>query len=278
MNPSSKISTPRAKNEIATATLKLLCTDFDGTLIDHDEGGSAPPAEFFEMLYAAREISPVTWVINTGRGWIDLKHDLIAKAFPVWPDWVVLTERHIYQVVDREIIDHPEWNDPCKAIHQDLFHKSKNLFTEIRHHLSETTEADLIDDSASPLGIVAKTPEEADRIALYLDDLLSEWPELVYVRNAIWFRFSHIDYNKGTCLREIAKKFEIHSDDILSAGDHCNDLPMLDSQFARGIVCPSNSVEVVKSKVKKHSGYIAQGKAGHGVVEGWKHFFPEKSS
>ncbi len=275
MNPSpSVINKTLEINPVSSSTLKLLCTDFDGTLIDHEDGGSPPPSEFFERLYNAREKAPVTWVINTGRGWSDLKYDLIAKAFPVWPDWVVLTERLIYQVVDRELVDHSDWNRRCQSIHDDLFSKSQNLFTEIRHHLSETTEADLINDTASPLGIVAKTEEEADRISYYLDDLLSEWPELVYVRNSIWFRFSHIDFNKGTCLREIAEKFQIHSNDILSAGDHCNDLPMLDSQFARGIVCPSNSVEAVKTKVKKNSGFIAQGKAGHGVLEGWKYFFP----
>lgn len=277
MNTSSELQDPlRADSPVATKSLKLLCTDFDGTLIDHDSGGAPPPAEFFEMLYNARQKGPVTWVINTGRGWTDLKHDLISKAFPVWPDWVVLTERHIYQVVDREPIDFLEWNDPCRQIHNALFERTKNLFIEIRHHLSQTTEADLIDDTASPLGIIAKSPEEADRIADYLHDLLSEWPELVFVRNSIWFRFSHIDFNKGTCLRAIAEKHQVHPDEIIAAGDHCNDLPMLDSTFARGIICPSNSVEVVKSKVQKHSGYIAQGKAGHGVLEGWKHFFPEK--
>ncbi|MES2309905.1 MAG: HAD family hydrolase, partial [Verrucomicrobiota bacterium] len=256
--------------------LKILCTDFDGTLLDHDDGGSPPPAEFFEMLYAARQKGDVTWVINTGRGWNDLKHELISKAFPVWPDWVVLVERHIYRLVDREPVEHWEWNDRCREIHLDLFGKTKSLFEEIRTYLQTHTEADLINDSASPLGIVAKSPDEANRIASYLDDRLGAYADLVYVRNSIWFRFSHIHFNKGTCLQEIAKHHEVTPDEILAAGDHWNDLSMLDSQFARGIVCPSNSEDLVKAQVLKHSGYIAQGKAGHGVLEGWKHFFPKK--
>lgn len=255
-------------------TLKVLCTDFDGTLIDHEDGGSPPPAEFFERLSEKRKTVPLTWVINTGRGWKDLKEDLIRKNFPIWPDWVVLVERMIYRVENQEIIDHASWNETCVEVHTDLFQKTESTFQTIREHLSRTTQADLIVDTASPLGIISKNIEEADQIALYLDNLLSQIPDLTYVRNSIWFRFCHIDYNKGTSLREIARHVQAEPHEILTAGDHCNDLPMLDSTFAHGIVCPSNSVEAVKSKVQSHSGYIAQGKAGHGTLEGWKYLFP----
>jgi HAD superfamily hydrolase (TIGR01484 family) len=269
------MTVPLSMNE---KRLKIICTDFDGTLLDHEEGGAPPPAEFFEMLYDARQEGELTWVINTGRGWEDLKHELISKAFPVWPDWVVLVERHIYRIVDREPVEYSEWNNRCRETHANLFGKTKSLFEEIRDYLSTTTEADLIEDSASPLGIVAKSPEEGDRIARYLDQRLEGHEDLVYVRNAIWFRFSHVHFNKGTCLQEIAKHHEVTPEEILAAGDHCNDLPMLDSRFAHRIVCPSNSVGEVKEKVQRHSGYIAQGKAGHGVLEGWKHFFPKKNN
>lgn len=254
--------------------LKILCTDFDGTLLDHEEGGTPPPREFFDRIQKERDQGSLTWVINTGRGWDDLKYELIHKSFPVWPDWVVLVERMIYRVVDQEIVDHSEWNRQCNEIHDDLFQRTESLFQHMREHLAKTTQANLIKDTASPLGIVSKSIEEADEIAAFLDKLLIDHPELTYVRNSIWFRFSHVDYNKGTSLREIAKHVDAQPHEILAAGDHCNDLPMLDSLFAHAIVCPSNSIDAVKSKVKNHSGYIAQKKAGHGTLEGWNFLFP----
>jgi hydroxymethylpyrimidine pyrophosphatase-like HAD family hydrolase len=72
----------------------------------------------------------------------------------------------------------------------------------------------------------------------------------------------------------IAKHLGIPSENILAAGDHCNDLPMLDSQHARGIVCPANAVDAVKEKVSRHGGYVAKTNAALGVLEGWNHFFP----
>ncbi len=254
--------------------LRLLSTDFDGTLMDHGAGGTPPPPDFFDRLAAFRKEAPLTWVINTGRRWEDLVFELEAKAFPVWPDWVVLIERRIFRVENKTAIPFEEWNEPGEVAHTDLYSKTEHLFKKIEAFVTQNTKASVIEDIGSPIGLISSTEEEADKIAAFLDQLLADWPDLVYVRNSVWFRFSHRDYNKGTSMTAIARHLGISSDSILAAGDHCNDLPMLDSQHARGLVCPANAVHAVKEKVSLHGGYVAKTNAALGVLEGWNHFFP----
>jgi hydroxymethylpyrimidine pyrophosphatase-like HAD family hydrolase len=92
------------------------------------------------------------------------------------------------------------------------------------------------------------------------------------VRNDVYARFSHVAYNKGTALQELSRRLGIEPENILAAGDHLNDLPMLSTRFARYLVSPSNAVEEVKSLVKKQNGYISALHCGHGIADGLKFF------
>ncbi len=92
---------------------------------------------------------------------------------------------------------------------------------------------------------------------------------LVAVRNSIYFRFSHKFYHKGACLEAIAQNLGITPAQILVAGDHLNDLPMLERRYARHLVCPANSVDEVKEKVTAEGGCIATRNYAEGVVEAW---------
>jgi hydroxymethylpyrimidine pyrophosphatase-like HAD family hydrolase len=88
------------------------------------------------------------------------------------------------------------------------------------------------------------------------------------VRNDVYARFSHVGYNKGTALSELGRRLNISAKNILAAGDHLNDLPMLSSEHARYLVAPRNAVPSVKSLVKSQSGYISHLSHGHGIADG----------
>jgi len=90
---------------------------------------------------------------------------------------------------------------------------------------------------------------------------------LIAVRNSIYFRFSHKFYHKGACLEAISSGLAILPPQIFVAGDHLNDLPMMDHRYARHIGCPSNSVDEVKKKVRAEGGYVASAKVAEGTVE-----------
>jgi hydroxymethylpyrimidine pyrophosphatase-like HAD family hydrolase len=252
----------------------MVSTDFDGTIADSE--GSPIPTEFFERLVAWRKRGKVYWIINTGRTWDSLRDELIRRKAPIWPDWAVALEREIWLVRDRRGVGWFEWNRKCELLHSQLFDAVKPLWKLIEDYISRHTEAHLVEDAGSPVGIIASCEEEADEILAYITPLLQNWPNLVAVRNSIYFRFSHRFYNKGICLEAIAAGLGVGPAEILAVGDHLNDLPMLERRYAWNLACPANAVDEVKAQVKAEGGYVAARKVGEGTVESWDHFFPLK--
>jgi hydroxymethylpyrimidine pyrophosphatase-like HAD family hydrolase len=64
---------------------------------------------------------------------------------------------------------------------------------------------------------------------------------------------------------------------ILAAGDHFNDLPMLDGRFAAYPCCPSNAIPQVRDTVLAAGGHIASQPAANGVAESWHFFHAERA-
>jgi hypothetical protein len=254
--------------------LRLVCTDFDGTIAEGD--GSQISPQFFERLVRARRQGRVAWVINTGRTFESLHEELVRRKAPIWPDWAVAVEREIWLVRNQRGVGWFEWNRKCEVLHSQLFDAVKPIWKLIEDYIARHTEAHLVEDAGSPVGIIADSEEEADEISAYITPLLQNWPNLVAVRNSIYFRFSHRAYHKGSCLEAIAEGLGIGPAEIMAAGDHFNDLPMLERRYARNLICPGNAIDEVKEKVRAQGGYIATGHVAHGVVEGWDKLFPRK--
>ncbi len=252
----------------ADSPLRLLSTDLDGTLLDFARGVPADPV-FFERLAYYREQYDLVWVINTGRWWDSLALEMAERAFPIRPDWLILTEREIYKLHhDRPVGDYT-WNRQCAATHQDLFASVTPFWHEIRDFVGSQTGAELRSDSWSPVMIVARHLREADRIHRFVEERLTAWPKLTVVRNSVYFRFAHTDYTKGSCLLYLQSLLGVTPRQTLAAGDHYNDLPMLDRTCAHHLVCPGNSIPEVKTKVASQGGYVARADYAGGVVEGW---------
>jgi hydroxymethylpyrimidine pyrophosphatase-like HAD family hydrolase len=111
-----------------------------------------------------------------------------------------------------------------------------------------------------------------DQFCRFLDGMCARLPAFGYQRNTIYVRFCHEAYSKGTALGELARLLDLSHEHVFAAGDHHNDLPMLDGRFARWTACPSNSCDEVKVTVQTAGGYLARGVASEGVVEALRHF------
>jgi hydroxymethylpyrimidine pyrophosphatase-like HAD family hydrolase len=247
--------------------LRMICTDFDGTLADAE--GSPIAHGFFERLSAARRHGKVYWLINTGRTFESLREELIRRRAPIWPDWVVAVEREIWLVRNKRGIGWFEWNRKCEVLHNQLFDAVKPIWKLIEDYVARHTEAHLVEDAGSPVGIIAAREEEADEIAAFITPLLRNWPNLVAVRNSIYFRFSHRAYHKGSCLEAISGGLGVVPAEILAVGDHLNDLPMLEQRYAAHVACPANAVDEVKEKVRAEGGYVASALVAEGTIEAW---------
>ncbi len=251
--------------------IRLLSTDFDGTLVDHQEAPAVDPL-LFSVLGDLRARG-VHWAVNTGRDLHFVDDGLREFNFPVEPDFVVTAEREVFhRGAGGEWRDFGDWNQRCYREHDLLFSAASELLRDVRLFLEQGVEAEPIHEGERMVGLAAKSEEEMDKICAFLEAERGRVPGFAYMRNTIWVRFCHEAYSKGTALGELARLLEIPRDEIFAAGDHYNDLPMLDGTHAKWVCCPSNAVEAVKETVRNAGGYLARGRAGRGVVEALEHF------
>ncbi|MDX1952379.1 MAG: HAD family hydrolase [Verrucomicrobiota bacterium] len=246
--------------------VKLLSTDFDGTL--HTEYEVPPIPADLERIIGALQRHGVKWVINTGRDLSSLLETLARSQVKIRPDYVIVVEREIYQLNQSEYVGLQEWNDACTQAHKLLFARIRSDMPKLLEWVRSNYEATIYEDTYSPFCLIARNTEDAEAIHQYLAEYCSRIGDLSVMRNDIYARFSHVAYNKGTALTEVARRLGIKPKEIIVAGDHFNDIPMLDKNVAEWLISPGNAISFVKESVKSQGGYVSHQLFGSGVARG----------
>jgi HAD superfamily hydrolase (TIGR01484 family) len=254
--------------------IQLISTDFDGTL--HSGFEDPPiPADIERVLKRLQE-QGVKWVINTGRDLGSLLEELTKAQLGVRPDFVVVVEREIYKLEESRFVSVDDWNSGCTRAHEELFRAVRPEVPAIEKWIKERYKAVVYEDPYSPFCLVAESTRDAEAIHDYLELYCRRVDNLTVMRNDIYARFSHVAYNKGTAMAEIARRLGIARENVFAAGDHLNDLPMLSSEYAGWLVAPVNAIPVVKEMVRRQNGFVSEQSHGYGVARGLE-FFLEAS-
>ena len=248
------------------SALKLICTDFDGTL--HSDFTDPPVPEALQRKLKELQADGTQWVINTGRTLEDLQHGLDLADLSVHPDYVVVVEREIHRWDGIKFQPHSEWNERCAATQAALFAQITDRLPEIFDWVNLHFTASVYEDEWSPFCLIAHNNADADEIQQFVEKQISNEPLLTFVRNDVYARLSHIEYTKGTALNEVARLLNIPCEGILAAGDHWNDISMLQPNCAQWIVAPANAITKVAQHVKSIDGFLANSDSGKGVLEG----------
>jgi HAD superfamily hydrolase (TIGR01484 family) len=257
-----------------TLPIKLISTDFDGTLFAEFENPPIPLR--LQEIIADLQARGVKWVINTGRDMSGLMETLARSKISVKPDYLVLVEREIHSHENSHYVGLPDWNDACHRDHEELFVRVRADLPRLVSWVDSQFDATVYEDAYSPFCLLAGNNADADAIHEYMEEYCREVPNLTVVRNDVYARFCHAKYNKGTALAEIARRLDISPKQILAAGDHLNDLPMLDLEYANFLVAPGNAIDTVKEAVRNQNGFVSDLLRGHGVAQGLE-FFMEQS-
>jgi hydroxymethylpyrimidine pyrophosphatase-like HAD family hydrolase len=138
--------------------------------------------------------------------------------------------------------------------------------------VNQRRRATVYEDSFSPFCIIADHNDEMDAIQAMMEAYAAEVPGLATVRNDVYARFSHIAFNKGTALAQLAELLGVTAEETFAAGDHYNDIPMLSGLYAKCIVCPDNAIAPIKQLVREQKGYVSHQPWGHGVARGLEHY------
>lgn len=246
--------------------IQLISTDFDGTL--YAEFENPPVSMDLQILIGGLQQQGARWVINTGRDLSSLMETLGRAHLSIHPDYLVVVEREIYVHEGSRYAPHQTWNEECARMHRELFARVEPDLPELFDWVNGRFKASVYSDAYSPFCLIAENNDDADAIEEFLTRYCDRVPNLALVRNDVYARFSHDDYSKGTALGEIARQLGVRPDDVLAAGDHLNDLPMLSRKYARWLVAPSNAIEPVKTAVRNQGGYVSNEPHGAGVARG----------
>jgi len=252
--------------------IRLLSTDFDGTLVAH---GSDPVLDRACMEYIQKlQDDGVIWVINTGRSVDLLESGLTDFEFPIHPDFILTSERDIFRpsLNGKKWEPFGDWNERVARRHAELFSSAQSVLAEVVDFVNQKTKARLLYHTGGLEGLVAESEEELDRVTKFIDQARAKQPKFHYQRNTVYLRFCHADYHKGAALAELSRLLDMPPEQIFAAGDHHNDIPMLDGRFAHYSACPANAIPEVKRAVKSAGGYIASKECGAGVHEALRHF------
>jgi HAD superfamily hydrolase (TIGR01484 family) len=248
-----------------TSPIKLISTDFDGTLFAEFENPPIPVA--LQELIGDLQQEGVKWVINTGRDMSGLMESLARAHIAIKPDYLVLVEREIHRHEDSQYVGLADWNDECRRTHEKLFVRVRADLPRLVSWVNLNFDATVYEDAYSPFCLIAGNNGDADAIHQYLDEYCLEVPGLKVMRNDVYARFCHTNYDKGTALQEIGRRLEIDAGQIFAAGDHFNDVPMLQQRYAKFLAAPANALEIVKTAVRNQAGFVSTLPQGHGVAE-----------
>jgi HAD superfamily hydrolase (TIGR01484 family) len=252
--------------------IKLLSLDFDGTMVSR----VSEPVLDRACMELIRDLQNegAVWAINTGRSVDLLESGLTDFEFPIRPDFILTSERDMFRPGENGSKWEPfgDWNARCARDHAELFSSAQSILAEVVDFVNQKTKAQLLYHSEGLEGLRAENEEEMNRIVQFIEGARGEDTKFNYQRNTIYLRFCHADYHKGAVLAELARLIDVPRKNIFAAGDHHNDISMLNGEVAAMPACPANAIDEVKEAVRSAGGYIAERQHGAGVHEALEHF------
>lgn len=252
--------------------IRLISTDFDGTIVSRV---SEPilDDDCLEMIRSLQAGGAV-WAINTGRSVDLLESGLMDFGFPIRPDFILTSERDVFRPGTNGTTWEPygDWNQRCAHAHTELFSSASSVVTEILDYVNSKTKAQILYEYNRPAGLLTVSEDEMDRVTEFIEKARAGQPQFSYQRNTIYLRFCHTDYHKGAALGELARLLEIPRENTFAAGDHHNDISMLDGRYAAMPACPANAIPEVKAAVRSANGFVAEREHGAGVYDALRHF------
>jgi hydroxymethylpyrimidine pyrophosphatase-like HAD family hydrolase len=245
--------------------IKVICTDFDGTVFAEFEPRPIPDC-LVKQLAELQDLG-AKWIINTGRDLSSLMEALGRSHIPIHPDYLVVVEREIYVRDGLSYHGLKRWNEACLADHDQLFRQLRRELPELSAWVARNHRATLYEDDYSPLCLIAESNDTADKLHDYLQAFAGRIPCLAVVRNDVYMRFCHSAYNKGSALSEICGLLGVSPQETFVAGDHLNDLPMLQGERAAWRAAPANATRAVREVIRDQGGYLSPFNAGEGVTD-----------
>ena len=253
-----------------TDEIKLLATDFDGTLMTLGVEQSSESRHSFQARVSDIQSQGGVWVLCTGR-----EYSSFRVAYPflecsgIAPDFIVARGGRIYERLRngyrmRRSLSLRVIFGRIHATHQARRHM-KGAIDVLRAGVEQVQQGEV---SLRRIKLWLADEEAAKSVAERLRCLPCSSASIL----SVCVDHSRIDVrpigqSKGLALSEIQRVLRIKPDETLSVGDGANDISMLQMSVARWAGCPRNSGRDVIETVVNRGGHVAGEKGISGTVE-----------
>ena len=250
--------------------IRLLATDFDGTLRHLHTWQEDAFAVFREQLGALRLHCQTRWAIVTGRH-VEMLPVLRTELFlrGLTPDFMVMEDARIYRRVGRHFLPFLFWNGAISWRRQRQLRRWKRrvlaLVAETRVHYPDAQ--DLALDKVVDYWFRFATEAAAGTMEAKLNAEFASHPDFFVFRWGLEVCIVPSAGTKGEAVARLGRYLGIAPEQVLAIGDGQNDIPMLDGSCARQVGCVANAHPDVQAAVLRAGGHVAAGEAIVGVNE-----------
>jgi HAD superfamily hydrolase (TIGR01484 family) len=250
--------------------VKLVCLDFDGTVMVYDGDPGYFHPEVIKLLNRL-EHKGIRWCSNSGRDRSDqlrVIESCTARGLRHQPDALVCSESMVYLRDEEDYRPLEPWNSQAFRWLEDLHVHVQARLEPVKADLEIRYKPKLVYvGDAFTAYMLDEIEDRPDRFCAELTSILEGVPNWMMTRNGGWVAVLHERLGKGNALGAYATHRGIKPDHILAVGDQFNDLNMLEGAVAGLVGCPSNAIPEVQAVVRRKNGFIAQRPAPEGTLD-----------
>jgi len=251
---------------------KLFLFDFDGTAL----GGHTPYAQFppfFAAFLDDLASKGISWGINSGWSVQGQRNVVTASDVESSPSLLIGDGGRQVATLERgRTIMDSEYSESIAKLDGEFRRKNRSLFMQTaRTILDLDYQGSFQIDFSHKNTLSFSCGEKDESAARKLVDPLLESGQFILLQSGDAEKefFLMPEYwNKARPVLHIQSKWDIAPEQIIFAGDELNDLSMMDPRVAGHLVCPANSHEEIKRKVREHGGTVSDREFSWGVVDG----------
>jgi hydroxymethylpyrimidine pyrophosphatase-like HAD family hydrolase len=259
----------------ARSAIRLVCLDFDGTIMTYDEPAECFHPAVIDCLNHLLELG-VNWCTNSGRDMesqVAVLEQSYRKGLHHRPVALMCCESLIYTQSNGAYIPLEPWNSRVRE-EMTVFHRQvQHLLEPHLQRIGRTYEPFpvLVGEHYTAFQ-VADSDDRPLRLYEDVNELLASVPGIMISRNGGWIAVLAEHLGKGNILGDFASRAGYDRAEILAVGDQFNDLNMLDGAVAMHAGCPADAIVEVRETVRTARGYVARAQGPLGTVEAIEHF------
>jgi len=252
------------------AKILLVCLDFDGTIMTYDEEpGYLHPRVTATLNQLAR--LGIAWCTNSGREMDNQRLILEAsrkKGLKHMPVALICGESFIFRLREGSYVSSEPWNTAVrgllKTFHQEVQSVLKPHMEDWRSRYQPTVYAG---EEYTTFLVGDEDGKPARLHGELVQRITGAVPRGMVTRNGGWLVILPSHLGKGNVLRTYIGGAGFSPGDVLTVGDHFNDISMLDGSVVSNVGCPGDAVPEVAEAVRRAGGWVASAKGPEGTVE-----------